>query len=78
MSKKSRGIQTEKLLDQIALADVDDQVRFFHKFKTQLSTILIEKAKYHEEIQDKLLGTAKEILSDNGRKATEENLPSSK
>jgi cytidylate kinase len=76
MSRKAKGIDTDKLLEQIALADIDDQIRFYHKLKNQLSAILIDKAKYHEEIQNKLLGTAKEIISDCRK--PEENAPSSK
>jgi hypothetical protein len=63
MSRKAKGIDTDKLLEQIARADIDDQISFFNKFKSQLSALLFDRAAEKEEEASKLAEKAQEILS---------------
>lgn len=68
MSKRSKGINHEKLLEQIALADIDDQITFFNKFKSQLSSRLFDRAAEKEEEASKLAEKAQEILDPKNKK----------
>lgn len=54
MSTKAKGIQTEKILEQIAKADLDDQVKFFYHFKGELDKKLAQRSKEFEEKQTEI------------------------
>lgn len=55
MSRKSKGIDTDKILDQLSNVDLDDQVSFFHKYKEQLDAALLARANELGEQQNKYL-----------------------
>ena len=50
MSVKAKGINTEKILEQISKADIDEQIKFFHDFKSYLNEKI---SKREEELSNK-------------------------
>lgn len=64
MSVKAKGIQTDKLLEAIAKADLDDQVKFFYDFKEVLDKKLIAREKELEDNKERI-SSIRERLNGN-------------
>lgn len=69
MSKNAKGINTDKVFAMIEKADLDEQVRFFHEFKSLLNKKLDERDEELEKQKNKYQDI-KDQINKNGNAGT--------